>query len=393
MKTILILGLFALSSREPSAAQNLTFTPYAYTLGPIPTSLVAADVNGDGAIDLISSGGLVLTNNGHGVFGTNSIFSPSFGFGSIAVADVNGDGNLDLIGTSGGGGTPFTLTVLTNNGNGTFSSNATLRVGSPPQWVVTADINGDGKLDLICRETNELTVFTKDGSGVFGYNATLSVGTGYGNVLAVDINGDGKPDLITADGGGPISVLTNSTLTVLTNNGSGIFVDGATVNVGTPAYRVVAADLTGSGRPDLITLNLGTNTLTVFTNDGSGGFGFNTTITVGSYPTSLIAADVNGDGKPDLIVGQGGLVATNTLTVLINETPFPAPALNIVSAGPNNVIISWSSPLTGFALQTNSDLTTTNWALGDYSVSTNGPTKSVTIFPPVAGNLFFRLKQ
>ena len=64
---------------------------------------------------------------------------------------------------------------------------------------------------------------------------------------------------------------------------------------------VVAADVNGDGKLDLISANYGANTLTVLTNNGSGGFGSNATLSVGSGPTCVVAADVDGDGKLDLI--------------------------------------------------------------------------------------------
>ena len=107
----------------------------------------------------------------------------------VAAADVNGDGRLDLISANYGfrwanpgepGGWNNTLTVLTNNGSGGFGSNATLTVGFGPSAVVAADVNGDGKPDLIsANETdNTLTVLTNDGSGlVSAASATLAVGS------------------------------------------------------------------------------------------------------------------------------------------------------------------------------------------------------------------------
>jgi hypothetical protein len=151
-----------------------------------------------------------------------------------------------------------------------------------------------------------LTVLTNNGSGVLGFNATLNVGNAPNSVTVADVNGDGKPDLISANAG-------DSTLTVLTNNGGGIFVFNATLNVGNYPYSVAVADINDDGKPDLICANTGDSTLTVLTNNGGGIFGFNATLNAGSGPYSVAAADVNGDGKPELISANAG---DSTLTVL-----------------------------------------------------------------------------
>ena len=96
------------------------------------------------------------------------------------------------------------------------------------------------------------------------------------SVCAADINGDGKIDLIVANNyGGNF----DSTLTVLTNDGHGGFVIASSPIVGIQAQCVVAADINGDGKVDLISANYGNfyangsdSTLTVLTNDGSGGF-------------------------------------------------------------------------------------------------------------------------
>ncbi|HEX3890747.1 MAG TPA: VCBS repeat-containing protein [Verrucomicrobiae bacterium] len=388
----------------------------------------------------------VLTNNGSGSFGSNATYTVGAGPFSVVAADVNGDGKLDLISANVGNYNGNTLTVLTNNGSGNFCSNATYTVGADPISVVAADVNGDGKLDLITANnvnvnTGTLTVLTNNGDGGFGFNATYTLGVGATCVIAADVKGDGKVDLITANQG-------YNTLTVLTNNGSGVFGSNATYTVDTEPFSVTAADVKGDGKLDLISANYGGNsgnTLTVLTNNGSGGFGSNATYTVGDRSLGIgiyyvAAADVNGDGKPDLIStkngsgtlsvltndGSGGFVlaaspadgggasvmvmaadlnndgkadlicASGTLSVLINTTIFPSPtstpSLSINPSG-NGMSVSWPSVSAGWSLQQNPDLTTANWSPSGYSgygIADDGMNKSL-IITPLTGNLFFRL--
>jgi hypothetical protein len=252
----------------------------------------------------------VLTNNGSGLFSSNATYAVGSYPMSVA-AFANMDGKLDLVCAIGGG-----LTVLTNNGSGLFGSNATYTVSDGPNCVIAADVNNDGKLDLISANNgNTLTVLTNNGNGGFGFSSTISTGLGYTpnctcSLCAADVNHDGWADLVCANG-------LNNTLMVFTNNASGGFVFSATLAVGIGAWSVCAADVNGDGRLDLICAD---GTLTVLTNNGSGIFGSNTNYTVGSNPACVIAADVNGDGVMDLIsanYGNSGL--GNTLTVWTNS--------------------------------------------------------------------------
>jgi hypothetical protein len=299
------------------------------SVGTSPYPVTAADVNGDGKVDLICAnwddGTLtVLTNNGSGGFVLASTLAVGGEPASVIAADVNGDGKVDLISLDVDGGT---LWVLTNNGSGGFVVASVLTVGNSPVSVTAADVNGDGKVDLICANysyTNTLTVLTNNGSGGFVIASTLTAGRFPAFVTAADVNGDGKPDLICANGGmtpGGGGYVTN-TLTVLTNSGSGGFVVASTLTVGKSPSCVTAADVNGDGKPDLISANSNDGTLTVLTNNGSGIFVPNATLTVVGWPGCVIAADVNGDGKLDLI--SANFVGT-TLTVLTQTTLGPAP--------------------------------------------------------------------
>src|SRR5689334_10122899 len=142
------LTLVALCSLCSAFAQQVVFTNYTYHLGSFPQCVAAGDVNGDGYRDLVAANTIdgtltILTNNGNGLFGTNATVPAGPGsLFCVAAADVNGDSKLDLIGANQ---SPKTLVVLTNDGSGKFGSNATLNLGSSPNWVIAADINGDGK--------------------------------------------------------------------------------------------------------------------------------------------------------------------------------------------------------------------------------------------------------
>ena len=380
------------------------------TVGNGPGGLIAVDVNGDGKIDLVLVNArdntlMVLTNNGSGGFNQNATLTLSSGAQpqTLVAADINGDGTPDLICVNNT--SPGTVMVYTNNGAGVFGFNATYTVGNQPQMIIAADVNGDGYVDLITPNTspaNTLTVLTNNGSGVFGFNATLNTGIGPQWVAAADLNGDGKMDLISANWG-------TNTLTVFTNNGSGVFGFNATLTVGGKPFSVVAADLNGDGKLDLVSANANTypggangNTLTVLTNNGSGVFGSNATLTVGSGPWWMAAADLNSDGKPDLIAAN---FKANTVTVLLNTTIFPAstnfPRLTLKQQG-KNMRVSWPSVSSGWSLQENPDLSKTNWLPSGYDgypiadegatdlIADDGTNKSFT-FPPPKENLFFRL--
>ena len=291
-------------------------------VGSAPNTVAAADVNGDGKLDLISANYYgdtlsVLTNSGSGGF----VLSGTYGVGTnptkVIAADVNGDGKVDLISANAWDGT---LSVLTNNGSGGFVLSGTYAGGDGSTWVAAADVNGDGKVDLICANWasgggNTLTVLTNNGSGGFVLAATPVVGNGPYAVTVADVNGDGKVDLICANrgsGGG-------NTLTVLTNNGNGGFVLASSPVVGYGVIDVAAADVNGDGKTDLISANYHDKTLSILTNNGIGSFVFVTNLNVANNPNSVTAADVNGDSELDLISPNVG----NTVAIFTNATPFP----------------------------------------------------------------------
>src|SRR5262249_55536575 len=136
-------------------------------------------------------------------------------------------------------------------------------------------------------------------------------------LVAADLNGDGKTDLVT--GNIPIYPETNSTVTVFTNSGAGIFSLSTTLTLypsSAPPVGVAVADVNADGKPDLVCLNFVNvpphGALLLYTNDGSGVFTAIPELPVSQSASAFAAEDINGDGKVDLMVPDP---ASNLLTV------------------------------------------------------------------------------
>jgi len=187
-------------------------------------SIITADFNGDGKADLAtanydSSSVSVYLGTGAGSFsapvsfavGSGSVFSN--GAVSVTSADVNGDSKLDLVVANGG---KNIVSVLLGTGTGSFGTATNFTTDWYPYSVTVADFNGDGKADLATANNSSsktVSVLLGTGTGSFGTAATFTVGgTQPYSIVSADLNGDGKIDLATANnvyGGNNVSVLIN----------------------------------------------------------------------------------------------------------------------------------------------------------------------------------------
>ncbi len=187
-----------------------TFLPavnFALAGGFNPTALAAADFNGDGDVDLaVTSAGSnlvqIFLGNGDGTFRTGSNLQFSTGVDPVFVAtgDFNGDGFLDLAIANQ---TDNTVSILLGNGDGTFTpaSIPAPPVGNTPTSIAVADLNVDGRPDLLVTDKadNAMSILLNLGNALFGPNLELPVDTGPVSVASADFNGDGIPDAVTAN--------------------------------------------------------------------------------------------------------------------------------------------------------------------------------------------------
>jgi Big-like domain-containing protein/VCBS repeat protein len=247
-----------------------------------------------------------MLGNGYGWFQPPATYSPGGqGTGSVVVADVNGDGKPDLIVSNACGSDCSTgvVGVLRGNGDGTFQPPVSYSSGgNHPYSVAVGDVNGDGKPDLLVANDTTIGVLLGNGDGTFRRSVTYGSGGSaqtYSEAVA-DVNGDGNLDVVVANG--YLNYWLGGTVGVLLGNGDGTFQTAVNYNSGGPFSSFVAVrDINGDGKPDLL---VATGSVGVLLGNGDGTFQAPAVYDQAGQPHTIAVADVDGDGKPDLLVAN-----------------------------------------------------------------------------------------
>jgi hypothetical protein len=389
-----------------------TFTPAPnspFTVTYDPLSIVVADFNGDGKLDLAMENGYyngvvsIFLGNGDGTFtpAANSpitVGGPFFTPGAVAAGDFNGDGIPDLVAMNDNNITsqPGTMTVLLGRGDGTFAptANSPLAAGSAPISIAVGDFNGDGISDLAVANFagNNVTILLGVGNGTFtsAKNSPIAVGSFPTAIAAGDFNGDGILDLAVTNS--EYTSSSTGSVSVLLGNGDGTFkaATNSPITVGGDPWSVAVGDFNGDGKLDLVVVNNSDDTVTILLGSGNGEFtqASISPVGMGDFPQSAAVGDFNGDGVSDMAVANSGSSNTTVLLSHLTQTATTmVSGISAIGSGPHLVEASYAgaADYAGSISQTvslvGSSFTVAGSAVSLGPGATTGNTSTITVSP------------
>lgn len=326
-------SVFAVTNGQTDGSYSFR-TAYSTEEGASPQSVTAADIDGDGRPDLVSvdpSGKIFVSlNTGSAAVASgllqNYTFTADPGVSVVRTSDIDGDGKLDLVLANPTNNKIYVLLNTSSTGSVTFATPQSFIAGINPSSLAVADLDSDGKPDIIATGVNSdvatvLRNISLNGTVLFESSYSVQTGSKPSFVTVRDLNNDGKPEIITANAGEESN--PGNTISVLYNQATPGLLSAAsftaqTFNAGSRPSSITVSDLNGDGLSDLAVTSASENKVYILKNISAGSsINFDAAVSfgTGANPVRVVAGDVNGDNRPDLAV----LNATdNTVSVLLN---------------------------------------------------------------------------
>jgi len=295
-----------------------TFAPKAdYSTGEYPRSVFSSDLDSDGDMDLALANGAsnsvsVLLNNGDGTFAPKVDYSTGEYPRSVFSSDLDSDGNMDLAVANGGSDSNSdSVSVLLNNGDGTFAPKVDYGTGDGPYSVFSSDLDSDGDMDLALANggTNDVSVLLNNGDGTFAVNVDYGVGNAPRSVFSSDLDSDGDMDLAVANG-------ESDNISILLNEGDGTFAPKVDYDAVDGTISVFSSDLDSDDDMDLAAANANSSNVSVFLNNGDGTFAPKVDYDLENGAWSVFSSDLDSDGDMDLAVAK---VSSDSVSILLNK--------------------------------------------------------------------------
>jgi hypothetical protein len=293
---------------------------------------LGTDLDGDGDADLVTIGPpqlSVFLNHGNGMFAPHAAYGGGAGGFGVIGDDFDADGDQDLAVLTGVG-----VKVFPNLGNGTFGTHVQYGAGPSASGIASADFDGDGDIDVATSNVFSgtasapqspgcVSVLLNQGQGSFAPAVQYPAGHYPYSVTSADLDGDGDVDLAVAN---DLNILPPSnlagTVSVLLNQGNGTFAAPVFHVVGdwtSSAYDLTNADLNGDGRVDLVAANDNNDYIAVLLNQGGGAFAPYKKYPVAGGPYQVVATDLDEDGDVDLAAACAEPGAPRSASLLLNR--------------------------------------------------------------------------
>ncbi len=351
-----------------------------YIVGSQLTSMAIADFNGDAKVDIVLADSAdsalhLLMGNGDGTF-QPAVTRVQWSYvWTVAAGHFNNDSNADLLVTLFDWNNGWSIfQVQLGNGQGGFadSDQHPWQPGAPSGGAMPANLNNDGKLDMI---TPAVEALLGNGDGSLQYEFYYGLYPPLNGVAVAtgDFTGDGLTDLVVAGYGG---------LAVLRGKGDGDFLAPVAHSAnGTNHTGVATADFNADGQLDAVVSDVDAGTVSLMLGNGDGTLDYAGAFATGSSPTGVVVGDFNRDGRPDVAVSNAG--SSRNVSVLLNDgvwspVPPPPPSIRIhdvtVTEGNAGAV---AATLTVTLSAASTEMITVAYATGNGSASADGDYQAV----------------